>query len=33
LVELTDGRTMQANTALLANNGLVAGQIAAVLRE
>lgn len=31
LVELTHGRTMQANMALLRNNGLVAGQIAHAL--
>lgn len=31
LVALTNGRTMGANTALLRNNGLVAGQIAAAL--
>ncbi|MCO5185756.1 MAG: pseudouridine-5'-phosphate glycosidase [Anaerolineae bacterium] len=33
LVELTDGRTLQANTALLRNNGFVAGQIASALSE
>jgi pseudouridine-5'-phosphate glycosidase len=31
LVELTDGRTLVANTALLRNNGYVAGQIATAL--
>jgi pseudouridine-5'-phosphate glycosidase len=31
MVELTDGRSMSANVALLRNNGLVAGQIAAAL--
>ncbi|MCB8991419.1 MAG: pseudouridine-5'-phosphate glycosidase [Ardenticatenaceae bacterium] len=31
VVELTNGRSLQANTALLRNNGLVAGQIAAAL--
>jgi pseudouridine-5'-phosphate glycosidase len=31
LVELTHGRTMQANMALLRNNGLTAGQIAHAL--
>jgi pseudouridine-5'-phosphate glycosidase len=33
LVELTEGRTLTANTALLRNNGFVAGQIAAALAE
>jgi pseudouridine-5'-phosphate glycosidase len=33
LVELTEGRTLAANTALLRNNGFVAGQIAAALAE
>lgn len=32
LVELTDGQTMQANIALLKNNGFVAGQIAKAYR-
>lgn len=31
VVELTDGRSLRANTALLQNNGRVAGQIAAAL--
>jgi pseudouridine-5'-phosphate glycosidase len=31
LVELTEGKSMQANIALLQNNGFVAGQIAAAL--
>ncbi len=31
MVALTDGRSMRANVALLKNNGLVAGQIAAAL--
>jgi pseudouridine-5'-phosphate glycosidase len=31
VVELTDGRSLRANTALLRNNGQVAGQIAAAL--
>ena len=31
VVALTNGRSMHANTALLQNNGRVAGQIAAVL--
>lgn len=33
VVELTEGRSMRANTALLHNNGRVAGQIAVALRE
>jgi len=32
MVELTNGRSMRANVALLRNNGLVAGQIAAALQ-
>lgn len=31
VVELTDGRSLRANTALLRNNGQIAGQIAAAL--
>ncbi len=33
MVELTDGRSMVANRALLANNGRVAGEIAAALAQ
>jgi pseudouridylate synthase len=33
VVELTDGRSMRANTALLRNNGRVAGQIALALTK
>ena len=33
LVELTDGRSLRANVSLLRNNGLVAGRVAAALRE
>jgi pseudouridine-5'-phosphate glycosidase len=33
VVELTDGRSMVANTALLRNNGRVAAQIAVALAE
>lgn len=33
LVELSDGRTLPANTALLRNNGFIAGQIASALSE
>lgn len=33
LVELTEGRSLRANVSLLRNNGMVAGRIAAALRE
>ncbi|MCB0009922.1 MAG: pseudouridine-5'-phosphate glycosidase, partial [Anaerolineales bacterium] len=33
MVELSDGRTLKANTSLLANNGRTAAQIAVALSE